>query len=284
MTSVARYLLPSVLGAANKRNVRGPFTIIAVCLSNATRLAAYALLFATASHAAKLRDIDIPALLAQSPNYADCATDGLPPIAESSLSYYDFDGDGNEEAIFVGASCLAGTGGPDIHGVFRLDAFGRLIEIKLPESPPPLPLAGNRNYLLYEQAGLLVREYYDSSERKNPLTEYFRWRNGRFQLEHSETAPTYEAGFDCRKARSDAEVTICGHEDLAATDRELGERYQDILKTISPARRHGFVSGQKKWLQKRNSRCTYKWIRECLSEMYRDRLQELDSLSWRRKG
>jgi uncharacterized protein YecT (DUF1311 family) len=281
---MAPCLQPSILKAANNRNNRSMFVRTTVRLSNAAMTAVFALLIATASQAATLRDIDIPALLAQSSDYAVCATDGLPPITESSLSYYDFDGDGNEEAIFVGASCLAGTGGPDIHGVFRLDAMERLIEIKIPDSPPGLPLAGNRNYLLYEQAGLLVREYYDSSERKKPLTEYFRWRNGKFQLERSEKAPTFEAGFDCRKARTDAEITICGHEDLAIVDRELGERYQEILKTISPARRYAFVAGQKKWLQKRNSRCTYKWIRECLSEMYLDRLQELDSLSWRRKG
>jgi uncharacterized protein YecT (DUF1311 family) len=284
VTTVKRCLLASILTTTKNRNCRSMNIQRTLRLSNVASTAVFVLLTATASQAATLREIDIPTILAQSSDYADCANDGLPPIAVSSLSYYDFDGDGSEEAIFVGASCLAGTGGPDIHGAFRLDAQDRLIEIKLPETPPPLPLAGNRNFLLYEQAGLLVREYYDSSERKKPLTEYFRWRSGKFQLERSEKAPMFEAGFDCRKARSDAEITICGPEDLAATDRELVERYQDILKTISPARRHGFVSGQKKWLQKRNSRCTYKWIRECLSEMYRDRLQELDSLSWRRKG
>ena len=164
-----------------------------------------------------------------------------------------------------------------------LDASDRLVKIDVPKSLPPLPLAGNRDFLLYEQAGLLVREYYDSSERKKPLTEYFRWRNGKFQFERLEKAPVFEAGFDCRKARSDAEITICGHEDLAVMDRELGERYQEILKTISPAWRYAFVSGQKKWLQNRNSRCTHKWIRECLSDMYRDRLKELDALPGRRK-
>ncbi|MFN0039063.1 MAG: lysozyme inhibitor LprI family protein, partial [Burkholderiales bacterium] len=199
-------------------------------------------------------------------------------ITVSALSYYDFDGDGNDEAIFVGASCFAGTGGPDVHGVYRLSGTDRLVELEIPESIPPLPLAGNRNFLLYEQEGFLVREYYDSSDRKKPLIEFFRWRNGRFWLERMQKSSVFEAGFDCRKARSDAEITICGHEDLARTDRELGERYKAKLQALSGSRRSAFVAQQKHWLQKRNSDCTYKWIRECLLDLYRKRMGEIEIL------
>lgn len=52
----------------------------------------------------------------------DCQADAPPYFWR--LEYYDFKGDGNEEAIVVASTCETGTAGPDVHSVFGRDASG----------------------------------------------------------------------------------------------------------------------------------------------------------------
>ena len=53
------------------------------------------------------------------------------PIYIYSVKYYDFDGDGKEEAIVRASSCFTGTAGPDINGVYKLSPSGQVVELRV---------------------------------------------------------------------------------------------------------------------------------------------------------
>lgn len=44
---------------------------------------------------------------------------------------------------------------------------------------------------------------------------------------------TFSTSFDCRKAKADDEIAICGDAGLAAMDRQLGQLYGATMKTIA---------------------------------------------------
>ena len=44
---------------------------------------------------------------------------------------------------------------------------------------------------------------------------------------------TFSTSFDCRRAKADDEIAICGDAGLAAMDRQLGQLYDAAMKTIS---------------------------------------------------
>jgi hypothetical protein len=56
---------------------------------------------------------------------ADCE------ININSLEYFDFTGDGIDEAVVVASTCATGTAGPDIHAVFTRQPDGTLAELKI---------------------------------------------------------------------------------------------------------------------------------------------------------
>ena len=47
-------------------------------------------------------------------------------IDDVDAQYGDLDGDGRKEAAVTALSCMAGTGGPDLFAVFKLDASGKV--------------------------------------------------------------------------------------------------------------------------------------------------------------
>ena len=51
------------------------------------------------------------------------------PIFIDSIKYFDFDGDGKEEAIVRASSCFTGTAGPDINSVYKLLPSGQVIQL-----------------------------------------------------------------------------------------------------------------------------------------------------------
>jgi uncharacterized protein YecT (DUF1311 family) len=227
------------------------------------------------AQAASIRDVDIADVLSKDEPYSDCGNEGQKAVYSVSTDYYDFDGDGVDEAIFVGASCYSGTGGPDIHSVYKLEASGGLVELPLQEPKGPLPLAGNRNYTLYEKNGLLVMEFHDSSGREKPLTIYYRWNGSRFEFIRMKMAPFFNAGFDCKKARTEVEITVCGSKKLSALDKEMNDLYRSLLQSLPSERSDKLIQEQKKWLSRRNNECNYKWIRDCLLDSYKARLDVL---------
>ena len=95
----------------------------------------------------------------------------------------------------------------------------------------PLPLIGDRNSTISVEDGLLVEKFYDGSGRDNPLTRYYEFNGKRFTSSKDVYGPTYNPSFDCRKAKSDREITVCGNEELAKKDIELNTVFQALLKT-----------------------------------------------------
>lgn len=45
--------------------------------------------------------------------------------------------------------------------------------------------------------------------------------------------PTFLTSFDCRRAKAEDEIAICGDPGLAAMDRQLGQLYDAAMKTVS---------------------------------------------------
>ncbi len=66
------------------------------------------------------------------PAFSDCGG-RLPLVSRIEVAYGDLDGDGKEEAVVSAFSCLSGTGGRDIFGVFRLDGRGTVSSMPVHE-------------------------------------------------------------------------------------------------------------------------------------------------------
>jgi uncharacterized protein YecT (DUF1311 family) len=205
---------------------------------------------------------------------ADCE------ININSLEYFDFTGDGVDEAVVVASTCATGTAGPDIHAVFTRQPDGSLAELKIHAPTENLgDLLGRVFYDLNVKDGLLVQTYQDTSGRKDPLVIKFRW-NGKakeFQAVDVQAAKRYHASFDCAKARTEVEKAVCDLSDVAFLDLKVDERYRRWLDQLSPADSDTLVQEQKAWLRKRDVICGEDWdIDHCLEELYRTRLRELD--------
>ncbi|NCA72457.1 MAG: DUF1311 domain-containing protein [Sphingobacteriia bacterium] len=80
------------------------------------------------------------------------------------------------------------------------------------------------------------------------------------------------ASFDCRKAATLVETTICQDVELSALDDALAEQYQMLMAAqIGDSARQSLKTTQRAWLKQRN-RCQ---DRGCLFRAYRDRLDTL---------
>src|SRR5262250_1432495 len=103
-----------------------------------------------------------PAAIKQLINqYAEC--DDLDQIEVNHLEYFDFQGEGHNQAVVVASTCMTGTAGADVHAVYERDAKGKLVEHSLDEIGPvfgpnsvKLPVFGNRNYGIAVEDGQLV--------------------------------------------------------------------------------------------------------------------------------
>ena len=61
--------------------------------------------------------------------------------------------------------------------------------------------------------------------------------------------------FDCARAGSAVEKSICAHDDLARMDRQLADLYRRSLAMMTSDTRKAFVSSQKAWLESRANSC-----------------------------
>ena len=55
------------------------------------------------------------------------------PIASLDIQYGDVDGDGQDEAVYQGCTCMAGTAGIDFYGVLKMMPDGKLIGLPIKE-------------------------------------------------------------------------------------------------------------------------------------------------------
>jgi uncharacterized protein YecT (DUF1311 family) len=98
-----------------------------------------------------------------------------------------------------------------------------------------------------------------------------------------------EPSFDCAKASSDVEQTICASVELSERDRQLANAYRALRDTLSAGRRAALVRDQRAWLEKRDSCCgIFHWpeipIQDTINLLlyeYSVRLRELDAIGSR---
>ena len=212
----------------------------------------------------------------------DCPPDRLPYFYR--LDYYDFKGDGNQEAIVVALTCMGGTGGPDIHSVFGRDSDGEVEELRIPEVDPKTydNLFGNRNYDLVAENGLLVANVEDDPDRtKIPLIIRYKWNGKEFVVDSIHKTGVFPTSYDCTKAaKGDVEDAICHVEELAALDLQLSAAYKALIAKLSASDRDALKAEQRAWLADRDKRCApYKgWI-GCITDFYQKRIAELNRRS-----
>jgi uncharacterized protein len=81
--------------------------------------------------------------------------------------------------------------------------------------------------------------------------------------------PAAAASFDCGKASTRVEKTICAAPDVGVLDVELAKRFQEGLKTHSPP---AWREEQRRWLRELRDRCP---DAACLRSAYASRLDQL---------
>ncbi|MCY4496791.1 MAG: ankyrin repeat domain-containing protein [Rhodospirillaceae bacterium] len=89
--------------------------------------------------------------------------------------------------------------------------------------------------------------------------------------------PTYRAGFDCDRASTDVETTICRDELLALGDLELTTVYRELMETLVPEARDAVRSAQRAWLRTRDRDCPTGGGADatCIARLYSNRLAAL---------
>jgi uncharacterized protein YecT (DUF1311 family) len=211
----------------------------------------------------------------------DCPPDPLPYFW--SLNYYDFKGDGNEEAIVVASTCATGTAGPDVHSVIDRDASGNLIELKLPEPDKSAydSMFGNRNSDLSVHDGLLVETFQDDPERDEPpLVITYKWNGHDFAIVSIKKTGVFKTSYDCAKAGTETENAICHEKELADLDLQLASLYRSALVKLTAAGRATLRAEQRDWMAKRDKECPiYKGWVGCLLDSYQKRIDELKKRS-----
>jgi uncharacterized protein YecT (DUF1311 family) len=85
---------------------------------------------------------------------------------------------------------------------------------------------------------------------------------------------SHAAGFDCGKARSEVEKTICGNEELSRLDDSLNKAYQQALEQALFKKQT--IKSQRRWLKKERNTCHHA---ECIKQAYESRIKELAFLS-----
>ena len=126
----------------------------------------------------------------------ECADNGRDLLDVENLDYADLDGDGQEEAIYEGLTCMSGTGGMDFFGVVKLMHDGKLVD--MPIKPHEGPFKGRDVYdrlrghmSLAVKNGKLVEVYpvYGTKKSVKPaprvggVRSFFQWDGSRFVLE-----------------------------------------------------------------------------------------------------
>jgi uncharacterized protein YecT (DUF1311 family) len=209
---------------------------------------------------------------------ADCDDEHREHLDISHLEYFDFNGDGMEEAVVIASTCNAGTGGPDVHAVYTQDAAGKVVELPIEDPPggPQLPLFGNANYTLKVERGKLVGHYGDTSDRQNPLVVWFKWTGKGFEVDHEKIEGPFPTSYDCTRAVRETDRAICYAPAVAPLDVELGKVYRRRMQQLAPDKKQALQDEQRAWLVSRESRCViYKWWVDCLKGMYAKRIGEL---------
>jgi uncharacterized protein YecT (DUF1311 family) len=217
---------------------------------------------------------------------ADC--ERADEIHIDHLEYFDFAGDGQEQAVVVASTCMTGTAGPDIHAVYGRGADGKIFELPVAgpktveEMTPSIygMLFGNRNWSLSVEQGLLVESYSDTSDRPRPLVIRYKWNGKEFAVNSVKKSGPFKTSYDCNKAEKEIDRAICYAPEVAALDLKMGHIYRDRLRSLAADKKGLLQQEQMKWLAERDAVCgnIYKWWVECLTDKYRQRIVELQKI------
>ena len=83
----------------------------------------------------------------------------------------------------------------------------------------------------------------------------------------------WAAGFDCSKAASDVEKTICKDQSLSDLDGQLMGAYQKASAAVAPSNKDALVKEQRNWIKYVRNACG---DAACLREVYTSRIALLD--------
>jgi uncharacterized protein len=90
---------------------------------------------------------------------------------------------------------------------------------------------------------------------------------------------THVASFDCTKATSKMEKTICGSETLAASDVELAAIYNNLISSLPNAEKNRLKKEQIAWLATRENSCGKNRISvACVQDLYTQRIDALNKV------
>jgi hypothetical protein len=144
------------------------------------------------------------------PDLADLDTacgEGEKPLQSlAPVLYGDLDGDGQEEAVVEGWSCLSGNGGADFRGVLKLMPDGKLSV--LPIEPMPKTFKGRNAYAdlrghmvveikdgrLHEVYGIYTAADANCCPEGGERRFIYRWDGQRFVLDDMIDAPPQKSG------------------------------------------------------------------------------------------
>lgn len=86
------------------------------------------------------------------------------------------------------------------------------------------------------------------------------------------------ASFDCKKAKTQIEKSVCADSELSALDDKLAAVYRATLAKLSPEGQRLLQNGQGQWLRALRTDCDVKGaVRLCIETAYNDRLRQIDS-------
>lgn len=87
----------------------------------------------------------------------------------------------------------------------------------------------------------------------------------------------FKTSFDCAKATSDTEKTICSVQELAEADIEIGSIYNSLLSSLPSEGKQQLKQEQITWLKARNQCGRVKNVISCLKESYRNRIDVMNN-------
>jgi hypothetical protein len=82
-------------------------------------------------------------------------------------------------------------------------------------------------------------------------------------------AQTYDASFDCEKAKGSVEQMVCTNEDLAKLDNQLGAQIKAALEHAEDTKK--VRDEQKDWIKEKRNKCH---DHDCLLKAYQARLKD----------
>jgi uncharacterized protein len=87
---------------------------------------------------------------------------------------------------------------------------------------------------------------------------------------------THSASFDCSLAKTHVETSICDSKYLSGLDIWLNNAYQRHFKYKSASEKKIFRKSQLMWLKYRDAECHGEHTIDCLSDLYRKRIAQID--------